>query len=95
MSRLPIVMLGLLVTVLHGMVSLSMDSRRRRPQKETYVTHVGFGTRGSLGALSLRRRIAAWRSLVLNLGGTCLATVGVGLCSIKVFGFRVANLQEE
>lgn len=28
-------------------------------KKATYVTHVGFGTRGSLGALSPRRRLAA------------------------------------
>ena len=51
-------MLGLLVTVLYSIASLSTDSRRR-PQKVTYVAHVGFGTGGSLGALSLRRRIAA------------------------------------
>lgn len=62
-------------------------------KKATYVTHVSFGTRGSLGALSPRRRLGACRSLVLNLGSTCLAAVRVGLRSIKVFGFRVANLQ--
>ena len=58
MSRFPIVMLGLLVTVLYSIASLSADLRRR-PQRVTYVAHVGFGTGGSLGALSLRRRIAA------------------------------------
>lgn len=93
MGRLPIVILGLFVTILHGVRS----TRQQQERKVTYVTHVGFGTRGSLGgglgALSPCRRFTSRRGLVLNLGGTSLAAVRMGLRPIKVFGLCVANLQ--
>lgn len=58
MSRLPVVKLGLLVTVLQGITSPS-GFMGTVTTKGTYVTHVGFGTRGPsrLGALSPRRRV--------------------------------------
>lgn len=90
MSRLPIVVLGLLVTVLRGIASSSVSSRT---QTATYVTHVGFGTRASLRALSPCGRVTALGSLVLDLGSTRLAAIGVCLRAVKVFGFGVANLQ--